>query len=98
MQKAGWVGFCMAFEQKGQAASLLQKIYQSPLLSESACSFVLKHVGAIINTYVVTALERQQYHRCVEAHDLGVTVDGMDRWDAFEEDIPVFQRMMRRER
>ena len=57
MQKAGWIDFCMAFEQKGQAASLLQKLYQFPHLSNVARSFVLNHVGAILNTYVVTALE-----------------------------------------
>ena len=91
LQKAGWIGLCMAFQQKGQAASLMQKLYQSPLFSESARSFVMNHVGAVINTYVVTALERQRFHehrRCVEAQGLGVRLDRMEDWDAFEEDIP----------
>ena len=81
----------MAFKQKGQAASLFQKLYQSPLLTEAARSFVLNHVGAIINTYVVTALERRRFHehvRCKEAHALVVNQDRMGDWDAFEEDIP----------
>ena len=92
LQKAGWIGFCMVFEQKGQAASLIQKLYQSPLLSEAARSFVLNHVGAIINTYVVTALERQQFHehrRCLEAQLIGVNLCNMENWYAFEEDIPI---------
>ena len=91
LQKAGWIGLCMTFQQKGQAASLMQKVYQSPLLSESARSFVLNHVGAIVNTYVVTALERHRFHahrRCVEANELGVKLDKMEEWDMFEEDIP----------
>ena len=90
LQKAGWVGFCMAFKQKGQAASLLQKLYQSPLLSEAARSFVLNHVGAIVNTYVVTALERHRFNehrRCVEAQELGIKLDQMERWDMFEDDL-----------
>ena len=81
----------MAFEQKAQAASLFQKLYQSPLLSESARSFVMNHVGAILNTYVVTAMERHQFHAhtsCKEAQDLGVDLIRMGDWDLFEEDIP----------
>ena len=91
MQKAGWIGLCMAFKQKAQAASLFQKLYQSPLLSESARSFVMNHVGAILNTFVVTAVERHQFHEhtsCKEAHDLGVDLVRMGDWDLFEEDIP----------
>ena len=91
MQKAGWIGLCMAFQQKAQAASLFQKLYQSPLLSESARSFVMNHVGAILNTFVITAVERHQFYEhtsCKEAHDLGVDLVRMGDWDLFEEDIP----------
>ena len=90
MQKAGWIGLCIAFQQKGQAAALFQKLYQSPLLTESARSFVLNHVGAIINTYVVTSMETWTFHahdKCKEAHALGVNLEHMGDWDAFEEDM-----------
>ena len=82
MQKAGWIGLCMAFEQRAQAASLYQKLYQTPLLSEAARSFVMNHVGAILNTFVVTAMERNQFHahvKCKEAQDLGVDLVRMGR-------------------
>ena len=95
MQKAGWIGLCMAFEQQAQAASLYQKLYQTPLLSEAARSFVMNHVGAILNTFVVTAMERNQFHahvKCKEAQDLGVDLVRMGDWDLFEEDIPAEAR------
>ena len=90
MQKAGWIGLCIAFQQKGQAAALFQKLYQSPLLTESARSFVLNHVGAIINTYLVTSMETWTFHahdKCKEAHALGINLEHMGDWDAFEEDV-----------
>ena len=51
----------------------------------------MNHVGAILNTYVVTAMERHQCHAhtsCKEAQDLGVDLVRMGDWDLFEEDIP----------